>query len=124
MIFNPSAGNKPLPELTSPATSAQVVSGYQAIDGEGNIINGSAQAVEYVTGTLKVAYSHEYISFVSPSGPTSIAPTSTTNYQCMKNSLLFIDLVPPNIQVDYSGGLEQEGGSLYYITGPFSLTVS
>lgn len=124
MIFNPSAGNKPLPELTSPATSAQVVSGYQAIDGNGNIINGSAQAVEYVTGTLKVASASQRIFFVSPSGPTSAFSTNAANYQCMKNSFLYAYLPNTSSRVSYTGGLEQKIGNLYYITGPFSLTVS
>lgn len=124
MVVTPVIGGKKLPALTKPAGQGQVLSGYQAIDGEGNIINGSAQAVEYVTGTLKVAYASQHIFFVSPSGPTSAFSTNAANYQCMKNSFLYVYLPNTSSQVSYTGGLERETGNLYYITGPFSLTVS
>lgn len=44
MIANPvivKSGTK-LPILTNPATAAQILSGYEAIDGEGNKIVGTA----------------------------------------------------------------------------------
>lgn len=51
MIFNGNTGGIQLPELTLPAGAGQILSGYQAIDAEGNIITGTipSQGAQTIT---------------------------------------------------------------------------
>ena len=51
MIHNPQSGGIHLPTLTNPAGAGQILSGYQAIDAEGNIIVGTipSQGAQTIT---------------------------------------------------------------------------
>lgn len=44
MIHNPQSGGIHLPALTNPAGAAQILSGYQAINADGEIVTGTAEA--------------------------------------------------------------------------------
>lgn len=58
MIFNPSvSGGKPLPALTNPAGAANIQSGYQAINGEGEVVTGTAAVKTFVNGTISLTSS-------------------------------------------------------------------
>lgn len=60
MIINQNGGGKSLPELTNPATAAEIVSGYEAIDGEGNLILGAMAEVKETNvyhGETSIPYS-------------------------------------------------------------------
>lgn len=51
-----SCGGKSLPELTSPATESDIVAGKQAIDGSGNILNGTMESIDFTNLTaLKIS---------------------------------------------------------------------
>lgn len=51
MIHNTQSGGKPLPTLTNPAGAAQILSGYQAINADGEIITGNipSQGAQTIT---------------------------------------------------------------------------
>lgn len=44
-----------LPELTNPATAENIESGFQAIDGNGVMLEGVLEKVEFVKGTVKTS---------------------------------------------------------------------
>lgn len=44
MLGNTNANDIILPNLTNPATAAEILTGYQAIDEEGNMLTGTAQS--------------------------------------------------------------------------------
>lgn len=66
MIHNAQSGGKPLPTLTNPAGAAQILSGYQAINADGEIITGNipSQGAQTITpGTVnKTIAAGRYLS--------------------------------------------------------------
>lgn len=84
-----------LPALTNPAGAANIQSGYQAINGEGEIIDGTAAVKEVATGTLrKNGYSQSSFTcyYLSLTSTESVKITSTvaTSISAQKGSILAI----------------------------------
>lgn len=84
-----------LPTLTNPAGAANIQSGYQAISGEGEIIDGTASVKEVATGTLrKNGYSQSSFTcyYLSLTSTESVKITSTvaTSISALKGSILAI----------------------------------
>ena len=96
MIHNPQSGGIHLPALTNPAGAAQILSGYQAINADGEIITGNipSQGAQTITpGTAnKTIAAGRYLS-----GTQTIAGDA--------------DLVPGNIK---------SGVSIFGVSGSYS----
>lgn len=52
MIINQSGGGAALPTLTNPAAAENIESGFQAVDGLGNLLEGILVKTEILEGTL------------------------------------------------------------------------
>lgn len=136
MIFNPIAsGGTVLPELSNPAGAANIQSGYQAINGEGEVVTGTAGVRETVVvtvinnSTYKVRVSYCGRSSVTPN--LSLSAHTTKTYNALTQSLFVVrpDVESRNIQVENS---QQSGvflsydnvfGTLVY-NAAFTLTVT
>ena len=105
MIHNPQSGGIHLPTLTNPAGAGQILSGYQAIDAEGNIIVGTipSQGAQTITpGTAnKTIAAGRYLS-----GTQTIAGDA--------------DLVAGNIKSGVNlFGVNGEAQTFEYVSGYF-----
>ncbi len=55
LVLNPVMGGKKLPALTTPATAAQILTGYQAIDGAGEMMTGTMEpGMKFASGSITV----------------------------------------------------------------------
>ena len=105
MIHNPQIGGIHLPTLTNPAGAAQILSGYQAINADGEIITGNipSQGAQTITpGTAnKTIAAGRYLS-----GPQTIAGDS--------------DLIGSNIKSGVNlFGVNGEAQTFEYVSGYF-----
>lgn len=117
-------GGVQLPALTNPAAAGNIQSGYQAINGEGEVVTGTAKVQEYVSVQLQLL--NCYVSYTGSSGGQYVSrPTRTITV--LKNSALVVQGNPYGREV--SGGLEELNsmGSLnntvvtYKVTGDGSI---
>ena len=110
-------GGVQLPALTNPASAGNIQSGYQAINGEGEVVTGTASVRETVvvtvinntTYTLEVSYCDR-----SSAWPNLSLPAHTTRtYNALTQSLFVVkpDIESRNIQVESS---QQSGVFLSY----------
>lgn len=83
-----------LPELSNPAGAANIQSGYQAINGEGEIVTGTARVKELVSGQLSAdsgQYPFQcYYSTLTSTSKIQISSTTPKTISALKNSLLVI----------------------------------
>lgn len=84
-----------LPTLTNPAGAANIQSGYQAINADGEAITGTASVKEVATGTLRKSKNNQHYYWCYYSTPTStesirIMSTSPTTISALKGSTLTI----------------------------------
>lgn len=118
-----------LPELSNPAGTANIQSGYQAINGEGEVVTGTARIRETVEGTLKVNYSDQRIYFATQAGYSSYNDEAEGTVSVLKNSVLVATF--PSYQMggcDSSGGCSRiakiEHTYVFYVTGDFSVSIT
>lgn len=79
MIFQPQIVGKPLPALTNPGTAADLLSGKQLIDRDGNILTGSMESVSHPNPSISVSSSGLITaSHTQDSGKVTGGITSTT----------------------------------------------
>lgn len=53
MIFNQSISGTKLPALSNPAGAGQILSGFQAIGADGEVITGTASMLQMVSGEIR-----------------------------------------------------------------------
>lgn len=83
-----------LPELSNPAGAANIQSGYQAINGAGEVVTGTARVKELVSGQLSAESSQYpfqcYYSTLTSTSEIKISSTTPKTISALKNSLLVI----------------------------------
>lgn len=109
MIFNPIvSGGIRLPELSNPAGAANIQSGYQAINGEGEVVTGTA----IVRSRIDVAITNNtnYVLQLgittgnSPSAKMTIAEQQKVTHRSLTNAIFYIAPVTDrDIEVTVSG---------------------
>lgn len=81
-----------LPELSNPAGAANIQSGYQAINGEGEVVTGTAAVREGCT--VQVIYSgssYQSMAYLSDSGTVTLykfTGSQGLQFRTIKNSML------------------------------------
>ena len=118
-----------LPELSNPAGAANIQSGYQAINGDGEVVTGTARIREAVEGTLKVNYSGQRIYYATLTGYNSYGDEVEGTVSVLKNSVLVVTF--PSYQMggcNSSGGCSRIGAVehtyVFYVTGDFSISIT
>lgn len=131
MIHNTTTEGKQLPALSKPASAANIQSGYQAINGEGEVVTGTASMPEYVTGEFLDA-EHYYSGDIWGVGPDGLIEgqnfTRGDTISIQKNSVIVIKYCT---NASTSGGIsliestEKSNGipfDFFVVTGDFSIT--
>ena len=122
-------GGIQLPALTNPAAAGNIQSGYQAINGEGEVVTGTAAVKTFVNGTISLNSNMGgpyVICYVTDSGPV-YDDTSNTSYSgpIEADSLLTIYDDSTYGSFTASGGLQRIGydfNAWYYsVKGNFSI---
>lgn len=82
--INQMGGGKKLPTLSNPATAAQILAGYEAINGEGEIVDGTyVEPVRKYRGTIANCGSGNAVTIelgFTPSAVVGWCMVSTTRY--------------------------------------------
>ena len=84
--MNPVIGGTPLPELTNPADSGQMLSGYQAIDENGEIITGNIQDTTVPNPSISVSSSGLITASSAYSSGFTDGGTASNTYQLSTQS--------------------------------------
>lgn len=111
-------GGVQLPALTNPAAAGNIQSGYQAINGEGEVVTGTASIKEMVSGQLSTdstQYTFQcYYSTLTSTSEIKISSTTPKTISALKDSLLVILADSPSYMADQdpSGLAEIFSGSL------------
>lgn len=92
-----------LPELSNPAGAANIQSGYQAINGEGEVVTGTAIVRETVAvtvinntnGSLRVSYCGR----LSASPNVQLPARTTKTYNAITESLLVVRPISESISI-------------------------
>lgn len=132
MIFNPIvSGGIRLPELSNPAGAANIQSGYQAINGEGEVVTGTANTPEYVRGEFLDSEGY-YSGNIWGTGPDGLIEgqsfTRGDTISIQKNSVIVIKYctnASTNGGISLIESTEKSNGvpfDLFVVTGDFSIT--
>ena len=83
-----------LPELSNPAGAANIQSGYQAINGEGEIVTGTAAVRETVTATFTYL-NNTYVYVSTKTGVQTISRPINEQVQVLANSIMGVYFYKP-----------------------------
>lgn len=118
-----------LPELSNPAGAANIQSGYQAINGEGEVVTGTASMPQYVTGRFSGNFYSGNIYGVGPDGLIENKSfTSNTTVSIQKNSIIvikYLNYSSVNGGISFIETTETSSGipyEFFVVTGDFSIT--
>lgn len=105
-------GGVQLPALTNPAAAGNIQSGYQAINGEGEVMAGTAAVRETVTATFTNLY-NTYVYVATKTGVQTISRPRNEQIQVLANSIMGVYFYKPfTISGDVTP-LEEYQGSDY-----------
>ena len=90
MIHNAVTEGKQLPALSKPASAANIQSGYQAINGEGEVVTGTAAIKETVVGTVTSRYNRDFY-WNSLSGVSHQRFSGSLNIKILKNGIIICE---------------------------------
>lgn len=121
-------GGIQLPALTNPAAAANIQSGYQAINGEGEVMTGTAAVRETVVGKVTNNYNRR-VYWNSLSGVGYQSFSGSLNIKVLKNGIIMCEDVN---ECETSGDITEvarldPGGYgayvfVFKVSGPYTLT--
>lgn len=120
-------GGVQLPALTNPAAAGNIQSGYQAINGEGEVMTGTAAVKSFVNGTISLNSGKGdlyEICYVTDSGPIYDDSSYISYSGPIENgSLLILCDIEQTGRFEENGGIQivkYSAGVWYYsVTGNF-----
>lgn len=131
MIHNTSTNGKPFPALTKPAGAANIQTGYQAINGDGEVVTGTANTPEYVRGEFLDSEGY-YSGDIWGTGPDGLIEgqsfTRGDTISIQKNSVIVIKYctnASTNGGISLIESTEKSNGvpfDFFVVTGDFSIT--
>ena len=118
-------GGVQLPALTNPAAAGNIQSGYQAINGEGEVVTGTAAVRETVTATF-TNLNNTYVYVSTRTGTQTISRPKNEQIQVLANSIMGVYFYKPRkISGDVTPLLEYERSDYMGIfqvgTGDFAM---
>ena len=87
-------GGVQLPALTNPAAAGNIQSGYQAINGEGEVVTGTAAVRETVTATF-TNLNNTYVYVSTKTGVQTISRPKNEQIQVLANSIMGVYFYKP-----------------------------
>ena len=121
-------GGVQLPALTNPAAAGNIQSGYQAINGEGEIVTGTAAVRETVVGKVTNEYNRR-VYWNTLSGVDYRSFSGSRNIHVLKNGIIICEDVN---ECETSGDITEvaqfnPGGYdayvfIFKVSGPYTLT--
>ena len=97
-----------LPALTNPAAAGNIQSGYQAINGEGEVVTGTADVRETVlVQIINNTHSFFYFGYTTTHGaPTTTQIINSTAVNALSKSIIYISSISESrsINVSFSDG--------------------
>lgn len=118
-------GGIQLPALTNPAAAGNIQSGYQAINGEGEVVTGTAAVRETVTATF-TNLNNTYVYVATKTGVQTISRPQNEQIQVLANSIMGVYFYKPfTISGDVTTLEEYQGADYIGIfqvgTGDFAM---
>lgn len=120
-----------LPELSNPAGAANIQTGYQAINGDGEVVTGTANTPEYVRGEFLDSEGY-YSGNIWGTGPDGLIEgqrfTRGDTISIQKNSVIVIKYctnASTNGGISLIDSTEKSNGvpfDFFVVTGDFSIT--
>lgn len=121
-------GGIQLPALTNPAAAGNIQSGYQAINGEGEVVTGTAAVKETVVGKVTNNYNRR-VYWNTLSGVNYESFSGSLNINVLKNGIIMCEDVN---EYETSGDITEvaklnSGGYgtyifIFKVSGPYTLT--